>query len=53
MKKNHLDKQELGWMEWDSAMAMFPLAKSRVYSSKGDLNFEIPPKWEVFIFGDK
>ena len=47
-KKEHIEKAEIGWMEWESSTSLFSLAKSRVYNAKGDLNIEIPPKWEIF-----
>ena len=47
-KKEHIEKHELGWMEWESSSSLFSLAKSRVYGPKGELEIEIPPKWEAF-----
>ena len=48
MKKEHIEKQDLGWIEWESSSELFSLAKKRIYKPNGDLELEIPPKWEVF-----
>ena len=48
MKKEHIEKQDLGWIEWESSSELFSLAKKRLYKPNGDLELEIPPKWEVF-----
>ena len=34
MKKAHFDKQDLGWIEWESSMEMFKIAKDRIYGVK-------------------
>ena len=40
IKKEHIEKAEIGWMEWETSTPMFGLAKSRVYAPKGDLQIE-------------
>ena len=37
MKKEHIEKQDLGWIEWESSSEIFSLAKKRIYQPNGDL----------------
>ena len=48
LKREHLEKHELGWIEWPGAMDVFRIAKARVFDEKGNKIIENVPKWDCF-----
>ena len=48
LKAERIEKQDIGWIEWPSAMEVFRLAKARVFDPKGQRRIESVAKWDAF-----